>query len=499
MANNTNPINENHTGQQTFLDNKFTLLDNDDPSKGMQFQVSGVTAGNVRVVTFPDSDGTLAYTSGGTSSPATLILPGALVPAQTAEGSIVWDTNDDLLTVGDGSSRKTMVDVDSTQAITGVKTLTTPVLTNPVINAGSGTIVLPASASPAQTAEGSIVWDSDDDLLTVGDGSGRKTMVDVGSTQSVTGVKTFTTPVLTNPVVNAGSGTVVLPASASPAQTAEGSIVWDSDDDLLTVGDGSGRKTMVDVGSTQAITGVKTLTTPVLTDPVVNAGSGTVVLPTSASPAQTAEGSVVWDSDDDLLTVGDGTGRKTMVDVSSTQSVTGAKTFTTAHISAGNLTPTTVNRTSQQYVVNDFSRPGTTAGWLGSVLQVDNLGLLATCPQLQTAATLIIPITNLKVGWTVTGYFLSGQIESGGNAVTLDADLRKMTSAAADFTDASIGAITQISVTADTLVDASNSTKTLAAPEVIAADEILYLKLTATTAAATDIGIGSVVVIVTEV
>lgn len=47
-----------------------------------------------------------------------LILPGATSPAQTAEGSVVWDTDSNLLTVGDGASRKTMVDATSTQSLT---------------------------------------------------------------------------------------------------------------------------------------------------------------------------------------------------------------------------------------------------------------------------------------------------------------------------------------------------------------------------------------------
>lgn len=68
---------------------------------------------------------------------------------------------------------------------TDVQTLTNKTLTNPTINAGSGTLVLPQAASPAQTAEGSIVWDTDD-LLTVGTGASRKTMVDTDSTQTVT-------------------------------------------------------------------------------------------------------------------------------------------------------------------------------------------------------------------------------------------------------------------------------------------------------------------------
>lgn len=80
------------------------------------------------------------------------------------------------------------------------------------------------------------------------------------------GTQTLTNKTMTNPTLNAGSGVVVAPAATSPAQTAEGSVVWDSDDDLLTVGDGSARKTMVSTAATQTLTN-KTLTTPTLTAP----------------------------------------------------------------------------------------------------------------------------------------------------------------------------------------------------------------------------------------
>jgi len=92
----------------------------------------------------------------------------------------------------------------------------------------------------------------------------------IGST-AIPGATTVTTIAgltLTNPTVNAGSGVVVLPGSNTPAQTADGSIVWDLDSDLLTVGTGSGRKTMVDTDSTQTLTN-KTLTSPTITTPTI--------------------------------------------------------------------------------------------------------------------------------------------------------------------------------------------------------------------------------------
>lgn len=63
----------------------------------------------------------------GNFSSGTLLLPQGTTPAQTADGSIFWDTDDNLLSVGDGASRKTMVDLTSTQTLSG-KTLTTPVI-----------------------------------------------------------------------------------------------------------------------------------------------------------------------------------------------------------------------------------------------------------------------------------------------------------------------------------------------------------------------------------
>jgi hypothetical protein len=398
--------------------------------------------------------GTFDFTSGG------LVAPVSNAPAQTTEGSVVWDSDDDLLTVGTGAGRKTMADTDSTQTLSG-KTLTTPTIAsfvnanhdhqgaagggkldhglaltglsdddhpayallagNAVRNVVSGTfdfgtggVLLPLAAVPAQTTNGSVVWDSNDFLLTVGTGTGRKTMVDTDSTQTLSG-KTLTTPTIAS-FANAthnhqdaagggtldhglaltglsdddhpayallagsaarnvvsgtfdfGTGILLVPQALVPAETAEGSVVWDSNDDLLTVGTGTGRKTMADTDSTQTLSG-KTLTTPTIAS-FVNAnhnhqdaagggtldhglaltglsdddhpqyallsgnaarnpvsgtfdfGTGTLLLPAATSPAQTAEGSVVWDSDDDLLTVGTGAGRKTMADTTSSQKLT---------------------------------------------------------------------------------------------------------------------------------------------------------------------------------
>lgn len=133
---------------------------------------------------------------------------------------------------------------------------------------------------------------------------------------------------------------------------------------------------------------------------------------------------------------------------------------------------------------------GTTAGWVSAA--ANNLSL-ATVAASQTSSTLVVPVTGLLVGDRITGFFATGQIESGGNAVTLDIALRRMTAAAADVTDAAVASITQVSVTADTILSSSN-TRSSDLIEVVGADESFYFLLTATTLASTDIALQSLTV-----
>lgn len=128
------------------------------------------------------------------------------------------------------------------------------------------------------------------------------------------------------------------------------------------------------------------------------------------------------------------------------------------------------------------AKVGTTAGWV--VGAADNLGKLATLPAAQTASTLVIPLTGLKIGDVITKFSLMGSVQSGGNVGTVDASLRMLTAAAAGATDSSLGAITQVSVTANTILSASNAEKVLAAAHTVAAGESFYVLVTSTTGAA---------------
>lgn len=167
-------------------------------------------------------------------------------------------------------------------------------------------------------------------------------------------------------------------------------------------------------------------------------------------------------------------------------------TMTLAELNAALSDHTLYGRTGQERIHSMGAKVGGTAGW--TVGAADDLGLAATCPASQTASTLVLPISGLKVGDTITAFKVVAQIESGGNTVTLDANLRKLTTAAADVTDASVGSISQVSVTEDTAV----AEEVTGLSEVVAADETFYVLLTATTAASTDIALQGVTVTVTE-
>jgi len=164
----------------------------------------------------------------------------------------------------------------------------------------------------------------------------------------------------------------------------------------------------------------------------------------------------------------------------------------TANLDAAVITTLTYTKsiTISQSAFN--AEAGATAGWTPPTA-LDKA--LLVCPASQTAATAVVPISGLQVGDVITAVKITGQVESAGGTATLDADLRKLTPAAAGTADASIGAIAQISKTADYAVADS---KTLAAAETVASGESFYVLLTATTAASTDIEVSSIELTITR-
>lgn len=149
--------------------------------------------------------------------------------------------------------------------------------------------------------------------------------------------------------------------------------------------------------------------------------------------------------------------------------------------------PVLFKRSRRRLIVNDRAKVGAASGW--TVGAATNVSRMATMAASQTAGTLVVPIHGLFFGDKITGYHLIGQIESGGNAVTIDAALHRAIAAAADISAGAISgsSMTQISVVADTQIDRSNSYKELTTPEVVGEMGVLYLLITATTLGSTDI------------
>jgi len=192
---------------------------------------------------------------------------------------------------------------------------------------------------------------------------------------------------------------------------------------------------------------------------------------------------------DDILTMTDGAN----LDLGGANVVTAAGDRGIFFAVAANIAQLlTFKHESYRRVINTGAKIGTTAGW--TIQTNDDLGLVATCQASRAAATLVIPVPGLTVCDKITAFSVVGQIESGGNTVTLDADLRKHTAASGDVTDASVGAITQISVTGNAIISSSKTSLT----EVVAADETFYVLLTATTAVLTDIALQGITITVSE-
>lgn len=168
------------------------------------------------------------------------------------------------------------------------------------------------------------------------------------------------------------------------------------------------------------------------------------------------------------------------LEVDATLNVAGASTLT------GNVTisGTIIDTIQVSYPIVGQCKVGATAGWV--ITAGTNISH-ATLPASQTNSTLVCPLPGMPVGSTVTAVALAGQVESAGGTVTATLSVRKLTNAAADNTDAEIANDTLgAGVTADTILSASNLGVT-GQSEVIAADESLYVLVTATTAASTDI------------
>ena len=132
-----------------------------------------------------------------------------------------------------------------------------------------------------------------------------------------------------------------------------------------------------------------------------------------------------------------------------------------------------------------------TVGYINTGTNLQMVTLAANA----TADTWVIPLSFLHEGDVITSIGICGQIESGGNAATVDYALRAQTAVTTGSTDASIQVGTQVAKTADYLM---NETTALATPHTVISGEHLYMLITCTTAGATDIELLYVSLTVTQ-
>ena len=148
----------------------------------------------------------------------------------------------------------------------------------------------------------------------------------------------------------------------------------------------------------------------------------------------------------------------------------------------GSAVVLTQAETGKAVISTSRGKIGATSGWV--VAAADDTSL-NTCPASKTGSTLILPLL-VETGMRITGFHLLGQIESAGNTVTVDAVLKRVRAAAADVVTATIASMVQMSVTADTKIDNTNS-YTDAPNEVVTGDDTYFIIVTVTTGASTDI------------
>lgn len=194
----------------TAVDSTFTIEDDADATKKLQFQLSGITTGNTRTLTVPDESTTIVGT-GATQTLSNKTLTAPVIATIVNTGTLTLPTSTD-----------TLVGRATTDTLTN-KTLTSPTLTTPSLGVATATSVNKVAITAPATGA----------TLTIPDGvtftgpASSGTAMTLGNAETVSGNKSF------------NSGTVILKGSSSgtttliPAATASGTVTIPAATDTL--------------------------------------------------------------------------------------------------------------------------------------------------------------------------------------------------------------------------------------------------------------------------
>jgi hypothetical protein len=244
-------VSLDNTSTVTLKDTNFTLQDDGDVTKQMQFQLSGISTGTTRTLTVPNSSGTLYVTGGtdvsvadgGTGRSTNTTAYGIIAAGTTATGA--------MQTISPGSSGQFLKSAGASALGSFASLVATDISDSTSVGRS---VLTAADAAAARTAIGA------------GTGNGDVTL---------TGAQTLTNKTLTSPVIN---GTVTGSALATAA-TANLIPLWDSNKNLFadnfiatftTTATAAGTTTLT-VASTQiqVFTGTSTQTVRLPTTSVV--------------------------------------------------------------------------------------------------------------------------------------------------------------------------------------------------------------------------------------
>jgi len=237
--------------------------------------------------------------SGGTFTPTTFTFPAGT--GSTVEGVAMWDPSTDLLLIGTGSATKTLVDTNSSQALTG-KTISGA--TNTLTNIGNGSLTN-SSVTIGSTSlslggtltslAGVTISGATNTLTNIGNGSLTNSSITInGSSVSLGGSVTVTATATNALTIGAGlSGTSYNGSSAvtiaidssvvtlTGSQVLTGKTISGATNTLTNIGNGSLTNSSVTIGSTSlslggTLTSLAGVTISGATNTLTNIGNGSL-------------------------------------------------------------------------------------------------------------------------------------------------------------------------------------------------------------------------------